>query len=358
MQNIIEKVLKSLEEKIEDKNFMERHKREPKDFTRKSPLGFKEIIHFVIGNLGTTLDFEVLNFTNELSENVTPSAVSQARDKIKYGAFEEILRQSGRDIAVENTYCGYRLTAYDGMKGELPRTAELMEKGQVSEKCSYPQFHALAEYDVLNCCYTNAMFELGAADERASALKLLEKHEYTGKEIFLYDRGFPSLAMIQELEKSGKNYVMRVSKSFLREVNEFGESSCSDEVIEINYDKRRGQTSRLKNVELPYIFKIRCVKIELSSGETEVLITNLNQTEFSRQNIGELYNLRWGIETGFLHLKYAVCIEDFMGVKENSIKQEFFASLFKANLFMQFVDVSNDIIFNKKNRLSTNTRQT
>ena len=347
MQNI-EKQIERIQEKVRRKEFIEKHKRRARDFTRKRNLKFEEIMYFVIGNLGTTLEFEAMNFCGGREKSVSAAAMSKARDKIKYSAFEEIFRASAEDIPVEHKYRGYRLTAYDGMTGEMPRTPELMESGCLSKKSGYPQFQALAEYDVLNCCYTNAIFKLGIIDERAAAVELFKKHEYEGDEIYLLDRGFPGVGMIQQLEKSGKKYVMRVSKSFLREVNEFTKSKDKDKVIEVNYEKRRG-ASRLDGVELPYVFQLRCVKIELSGGEDEILVTNLDKSEFSRKDIGELYCLRWRIETGFLHLKYAVCIEDFMGVKENSIKQEFFASLFKANLFMQFIEVANDIIYNKKN---------
>jgi len=359
MQEIIEKMVRQVQEKTKEKEFIEKHKSSKENFTRKRSFGFGETVKFVIGNLGTTLDFEVLNYFSGEEKAVTPSAVSQARDKIKYSAFEEIFKESSKEIPIYHTYRGYRLTAYDGIKGELPRTAELMKKGSVSEGNNYPQFHAIAEYDVLNCCYTNAIFKIGAADERSAAMELMRKHEYAGAEIYIVDRGFPSVGMIQQLEKSGKKYVMRIQKSFLREINEFGKSNETDKLIRIECDKRRGTTGKLKGVELPYSFAVRCVKIELDSGETEILATNLDKPEFSRKDIGELYSLRWNIETGFLHLKYAVCIEDFMGVKENSIKQEFFASLFKANLFMQFVAVANDIIYNKKNRIrNTNTKPT
>jgi hypothetical protein len=351
MQYVIEKMIKKVQETAKSQEFIEKHKKNAKDFTRARNLRFEEIVKFVIGNLGTTLDFEVLNFISGREQTVTASAISQARDKIKSSAFEEIFKESSRDIPVSHTYRGYRLTAYDGIKGELPRTGELMELGCISERNAFPQFQAVAEYDVLNCCYTNAIFKIGSADERSSAIELLKQHDYAGEEIFLLDRGFPSVAMIQQLEKIGKKYVMRVQKSFWKEVNDFGKSKSTDEIIEIHCDKRRGVTGHLKGVELPYSFQIRCVKIELNSDETEILVTNLGKSEFSRKDIGELYFLRWKIETGFLHLKYAVCIEDFMGVKENSIKQEFFASLFKANLFMQFVNVADDIIYNKKNRL-------
>jgi hypothetical protein len=154
--------------------------------------------------------------------------------------------------------------------------------------------------------------------------------------------------MIQTMNRNGKKYVMRVSKSFLKEVDIFTESRAKDMEIQINYDKRRAATSRVKGIALPYEFRIRCVRVELKNGEAEILITNLDKESFTHKEIGELYNLRRKIETGFLHLKYAVRIEDFMGIKENSIKQEFFASLIKSNLIMQFVEASDTIAHNKK----------
>ena len=338
MQKTIEEMIKVIQSTSLKEGFSNAHRSRETDFTRKRNLGFEEIIYFVIGNLGTSLDFEVLNFCSKREQTVSPAAISKARDKIQYTAFEELFKISAKCVPNKNNYRGYRLTSYDGTKGELPKTKELMAACNTAPKNKYPQFHAIAEYDVLNCCYTNAVFNLGTADERKAAIELLGSHDYEGKEIFLLDRGFPSLKLIQQLGKSGKNYVMRVSKSFLKEVNSFVKSSENDEVIQVNYDKRRGATNRVCGIELPYSVNIRCVKIELGKGETEILLTNLEKTEFSRKDIGELYNLRWKVETGFLNLKYAICIEDFMGIKENSIKQEFFASLIKSNIYMQFVE--------------------
>ena len=78
------------------------------------------------------------------------------------------------------------------------------------------------------------------------------------------------------------------------------------------------------------------------------MITNLPKDSFSRLDIGELYNYRWGIESAFLDLKYAVHVEDFMSKKENAIKQEFYASLIQANLTMLFAEVANQVIMDKK----------
>jgi len=345
----IEKMLKIIVDKPKNREFIERHRTSEKDFIRNRTLSFSDIVNFVIGNTGMSLDFEVMNFCEESGTSVSAAAVSKARSKVSFRAFEDLFQATAEEIPSTNTFNGYRLTAFDGMKGELPKTKELMSDYSASKRDGYPQFHAVAAYDVLNCCYTKAVFKPGATDERKAASEILSTHDYTGKEIFLLDRGFPSLKIIYQINSMGKNFVMRVSGSFLREVNEFTSSGAKDAVVHVNYDKSRSRTSRVSGVPLPYEFNLRCVMIPLGNGKSETLVTNLSENEFSLKEIGELYNLRWKIETGFLHLKYAVCVEDFIGIKENSIKQEFFASLMKANIFMQFVELSNQLILHKKN---------
>ena len=112
MQETIEKMIKKMQERVKTQEFMEKHRSNASDFMRKRNLSFDEVVNFVIGNLGTTLDFEVLNFIRGREQPVTSSAISQARDKIKYEAFEEIFRESSREVAINHTYRGYRLMNY------------------------------------------------------------------------------------------------------------------------------------------------------------------------------------------------------------------------------------------------------
>ena len=62
------------------------------------------------------------------------------------------------------------------------------------------------------------------------------------------------------------------------------------------------------------------------------MVTNLPCEEFPKEKIKELYNYRWGIETSYNYLKNSIFIEEFTSRKENGIKQDFFASLWAANL--------------------------
>jgi hypothetical protein len=285
----IGKQLNRIKEIVSCPDFISAHKQTEADFTRKVKLSFEDVVTFVLSSAGNTLELESYKFCKKQSKSVSPSAICQARAKVKYTAFEELLRETSKEIPVTHTYKGYRLTSYDGMQGELPRTPELMAKYRPSESAEYPMFHALAEYDVLNCCYTNALFAPAPADERDLVCQLLSAHTYEGFEIFLLDRGFPSVRMIQMLNASGKKYIMRVSSSFLREVNEFAKSRCEDKTITVSYDKRRKATSRVTFEGTEYEFTIRCVKIPLPKGKTEILITNLTKEEMTKGELGDIY---------------------------------------------------------------------
>ena len=51
---------------------------------------------------------------------------------------------------------------------------------------------------------------------------------------------------------------------------------------------------------------LRVLKFPISETDYECILTNLPENEFSTIEIKELYAMRWGIETSFRELKYAV----------------------------------------------------
>ena len=77
---------------------------------------------------------------------------------------------------------------------------------------------------------------------------------------------------------------------------------------------------------------IRIVKIKLKTGEIELLATNLNEKEFTKEELKELYNKRWTIETGYDKLKNIIQLEEFSGIRKEIIEQDFYAGVFIYNL--------------------------
>ena len=79
--------------------------------------------------------------------------------------------------------------------------------------------------------------------------------------------------------------------------------------------------------------KVRMVKIKLSTGEIEILLTDLyNEQLFTLQDLKYLYGLRWGIETTYYKQKNQQQMEQFSGHRVICIQQDYAAGLFVANL--------------------------
>ena len=135
-----------------------------------------------------------------------------------------------------------------------------------------------------------------------------------------------------------------------------------DEIIEIKPNSNRTYPYREKNPELyNYLIsgnsiKVRCVKVTLNTGETEILLTNLEQNEFSKEEIKELYNYRWKIEINYKHLKNNLKIERISSSKITLIKQDIFSQVLVSNMLQAFINDNDKKIKQEKykNPMKTN----
>ena len=329
-----ETMMERTKELIRNGDFQREHAVNPeRDFIRQRKLGFPETMIYVLGNCRESMELNAEKFAEAAKlESVSAAALCKARAKIGWEAFREVFEQCAALAPVGKLYQGYELLAVDGMKGEMPNLPTLKETYPVNARQSYPMFHAMSAYDPLNEIFLAASFQAAPADERETAMELLDAENVKGrKAIWLFDRGFPSVALIQKLESMGARFVMRVSADFLTEVSDFARSGAVDKLLSVEWSEERQKGSKAK-ANLPYAFEIRCVRIRLESGEDEFLITNLPRKEFPKRKIKELYYYRWGIESSYNYLKNSLFIEEFTSKKENGIKQDFYASLWAANL--------------------------
>jgi len=333
MKTVIE-IIEMLKGLVNDRAFVERHKEGKQSFSRKKKLDFQTVFFFVLSMVKLSLDFDTGHFFGVLGVEVCPSAVTQRRAQIKWTAFEEALENVVQRIPQKRTLKGYRVLAVDGVHGELPRQPELIEKYGLVGTSGYPQYQAVAAFDVLNEYFLCACWDKHPADEREAAVKLIKTKRFPERTLFVYDRGFPSIKLIKLMIDNSHKFLMRVSSQTFKEVMAFAASGKRDGMVTIHYDKKRARWNKHKTmgIELPYTCTLRCIRVDLPSGETEILITNLDCEEWNADEIAQLYFLRWGIETNFNHLKNAIHIETFIGIKDNSIRQEFYASLLKYSL--------------------------
>ena len=327
-------MIERTKEIINDKEFQQENVMDPtKDFIRNRKMGFSGAMMYVLGNSRENLFFNSEKYAEAAGlESISAAAICKARAKIQWTAFESVFEQCALIMSMKKDFNGYQLLAVDGMKGEMPNLNSLKSTYPVNGKQGYPMFHALSVYNVMNDFFMAATFRPAPADEREMAMELQDKiTQRSENNIWIFDRGFPSVQLIYNLEKAGQKFVMRVSNNFLKEVNDFTRGRAVDKSITITFDARRA-AGKSMDIPFPYTFTLRCVRIRLDSGIEEILITNLNRKEFPKRKIKQIYGLRWGIEISYNYLKHAIFIEEFTSRKENGIKQDFYASLWAANL--------------------------
>lgn len=345
------KIIRAVKKTANDKEFQNGHIMNiEKNFKRERKLKFSDVIFHVISNTKLPTAIEAERFSECIGEEVSAAALCKARQKISYTAFKELFEMTSKICPLDKKYYGYRLIAVDGMKGELPRTPELTEKYRISPQSDEPIFHTVSAFDVLNEVFLGSEFHCGSADERELACKLAEQissDEFYKNEnqIWIFDRGFPGLVLLQTLMKHNIKFLMRVSKSFLKEVNEFRESKYVDKIVHVNYTNERSKANKVK-IQEALEFDLRCVRISLP--QEEILITNLERNTFPKRYIKELYGFRWGIETNFNYLKNSIFIEEFTSKSENGFQQDYYASMLMYNFVTSIVGTLNDNIPQKK----------
>lgn len=356
-------------------NEMETHqylfvKKWDKDFSRKRKLTFSTMMHLLLSMNGNTLNKELLDYFDYDVQTVTSSAFVQQRSKIPVSALEFLFKEFNNEIQVKKLYNGYRLIAVDGSDvAYAPNPKETDCYFQTSEGVKgYNLIHMNACYDLLNRTYIDAYIQPRRKfDEHLVFRAMIDRYKSENKTIFIADRGYESYNNFAHVNENGYNYLIRVkdlgSKGIIDSLGlpdtEFDTdierliTRRQTKEIKSNPDKYKFLPQSSKFDYLPqgdkgtYKIKFRAVRIKLDENKYECLITNLPREKFDTQALKELYKMRWGIETSFRELKYAIGLSNFHSKKAEFVQQEIFARLIMYN-FCEMV--TTDVIIKNKPR--------
>lgn len=332
MKDFAYELIDKVHKMIHSKEFCDRHKLLESSFTRLRRMGFTAIMLLCLNFLKKSLQVEIDRFMEltdpEIERPITKQAFSKARQKISPDAFKELFEMTGQSATEEDVfgrYNGYRVFAVDGTELQLPKSGEISGKFRQTRGSFCPHARASAFCDVLTGLTAHACIDTTETGERELAMEHLRYFEmFKGsKDIVLFDRGYPSHAMIKYLDESGYKYLMRLQKSFNAQIDN---TDKKDFYVRING------------------CNVRVIKLVLPNGETETLITNLGRPAFKTTQFMELYHLRWGIETKFNTLKNKLDIESFSGKTLLTVLQDFYATLFLSNIAAAIKAESDEII--------------
>lgn len=331
------------------------------DFTRSRKLGFTTIFNSILAMGGNSLDHEMLELFEYKKSLPTASAFVQARDKILPSAFSHVFNEFNKLLRRRKNYRGYNLLAADGTSINIFTDTNDLETYQDNGKNKgHNRFVLTALYDLCNNLFIdNVIQPLNSYDERSALIEMIP--DIDDKSIVVLDRGYESYNVFAHCEENSIKYLSRV-----KDIDSNGILSGLklpdkeiDEVFTVNISKYQKKcykalhnfkfspsisTFDFSTKENPiYQLSFRVLRIKLDSGNYESIITNLG-SDFSSKDIKYLYQLRWGVETSFRQLKYAIGLSHLHAKKKDSIFQEIYARLTLHN-FCESI-VQNTIIHN------------
>ena len=303
--------------------------------------------------LTRSLSIEIVNFLSFLKrkdiaqETFSKSAFVQARKKIKPEVFKHLNQRIIEEFYKDNSgvlrqFDNLRILAMDGSRLTLPFTKELEEiYGQTKNQTNtyIVQTKACVLYDLLNEICINGVLSSIDTDERTQAKQLLEHCQ--ANDLIIYDRGYPSYDFINEHLTARVDALARVRKNQNTAVITFINSKKRTAIVDILPHKEQDFTA--KQYDKKTTIKVRLVRVDLPSGEIEILMTTLLDSQiYPSSMFKELYFRRWGIETFYDELKNKLKVEFFTGYSKSTIMQDFFCAIFISNLQSVIVNSLQD----------------
>jgi len=316
-----------------------------KDFTRNRKLTLERIVGLIINMPKRSLSIEIQEFFDSLEEDLessTKGAFSLQRTKLQalfFEAWNKCLVKSFYHYYGDNVkrWRNFRLQAVDGSTAYLMNRKDVVEYfgTQDNQRVSIPMARVMQVQDILNDI--TVWGAIRPIKESEQAIMVKQVSNLYEDSLTLFDRGYPSYALMYLMnnQEIPRHFVMRCKVSFNKEVKHFLQSRNNSLTIELMPTSNAITTLREHGyiVTAATTVKVRMVKVKLSSGEIEVLLTNLfDEQLFTIEDLKYLYGLRWGIETTYGKQKNQQQMEQFSGHRVICIQQDYAAGLFVANL--------------------------
>lgn len=271
-KQLLKNIILNTKSLIHSDDFLNRH-RLCNGFTRQSKLSFTDIIYFILSRENKSISINFSNMRRAFPQlnlpSVSKQAISKARQKVSSDACKELCQLFTKIYYTEkkkrSLWHGYHIYAIDGSTIQIP-----LSKENVSFWGSNPNQSGIEEplasasmlYDVMDGIIIDSMIGKYRLNEREYASKHIDffiNQNISGNHLFLFDRGYPSYELFETLISNNLFFVMRLSLSFKKLIDEQKEDTI------ISY-RPKGRKRALS---------LRVISILLPDNSREYLVTNI-----------------------------------------------------------------------------------
>lgn len=317
--------VKFVQAKVTSKKFLMKSKKTKNCFTRVRKMPFSDIIYFMISSARRSVQYELDQYLSQKGGvTISRQGFAKSRENIKPEAMKYLREQVVSEFEKEDeqilTLHDYRVFAVDGSIIDLPESEKIRETfgfSSGSNNKTFAKGKAMICYDVFNhiCPYGELIsyFESEQAHMKTISDYFFNNLEYKNT-VFVLDRGYKSIYLLDYLQKNNQKFVLRVDSNFHK-----------------NAIKAPVQEQKVTLKKKKMAVNVRVLKLTLSSGKEEILVTNL-PNDFTYDEITSLYAKRWGVETAYHYIKNSMLLETFTGESVTAVMQDFYTSILLMNL--------------------------
>jgi putative transposase len=257
---------------------------------------------------------DLLGRVNSREKKLDISTFSKASKKRESKVFEEILNQG-----------------IEKLKNQIKKSEEkiyfpldstiIILTSKLLWTEGYHQVKLFAGLNSLTSEVGGIKIHFGQGNDSKEGEKTLEQVPQNG--IGVMDRGFCSKERIRQLSsRENKFFVMRIKNNMKLEMLENGRFIVGGEKDSV---------------------ETRIVNFCSLEGKKEYrLATNLSESEFSHEEIGEIYRKRWAIETLWKFLKMHLKLDKLITKNENGIRIQIYSCLI-GYIILQLTEISQEI---------------
>ena len=332
------------------------------DFTRDRKMPASDVLRFLILMERDSVDMELLKyFGHDLVATPTQPAYIQQRSKLVPDTFKMLLAKFNAALPAAVTYQEkYILYGVDGSGFNIaynPNDPDTFNPPSGKSKLGNNEIHVVASYRLTDHLFTDAVIQPGRKkNEYAAICDLIDNCSLEGgTPIFLADRGFPSYNMFAHAVEKGVKFLVRAKDLYVKRLlgNDYPAGEKEFDVTVTRIVTRSNSKKERSSPDAPELYRyvdrntkfdfmepgshgeysvtVRVVRVKVSEGVYENLITNLSADEFDRDALRTLYYIRWGLETAFRYLKHAVGASDFHCRSFENVSHEVWARLILFN---------------------------
>ena len=321
------------------------HKLAPQYFTRKRALSFRDVMGYLLKMAKKSLQIDanqIGDITGE--EPVSKQSLSKARYKVGVSAFQALHADAVRrhyEDSQDHLWQGYRVIGGDGSTLQLPKEGNLPfffgDHHKYVVNARVFQYIDLMEDTILTSsimpysCSENEMAK-AELDGLVNNMRSLGQQ----KQLYVYDRGFPSHHFVQQHLDNEVDFLFRCPRNFLSETKPY-----TDKKLDADFNIFVGR----KDAQ----YEARIIIRYLSSGQPLILLTSLVDRELHpAEALCTAYHHRWRCEESYKTQKLLLQMENFSSKTVHGVLQEFWATVLMATYINFFMLEEQDKLENRK----------